>query len=115
MCSFPIRETRIGRVIFAISSPMMGGFSRWNVLRDSELVQAMPEAFGPVPEVIIGLGRKDAEKVWWKWNPVIWTIIKQRGCFGKGSASDVCEHLETVPNKSLISKLWRLHQNNRSA
>ena len=24
MCSFPIRETRIGRVIFAISSPMMG-------------------------------------------------------------------------------------------
>ncbi len=34
MCSFPIRETRISRVVFAISSPMMGGFSKWNVLRE---------------------------------------------------------------------------------
>jgi tRNA(adenine34) deaminase len=114
MCSFPIRETRISRVVFAISSPMMGGLSRWNVLRDGELTRAMPEAFGPIPEVITGLGRKEAENVWWKWNPVIWTIIKRRGCFGKGSASDVCEHLETIPTQGLIGKLWRLHRNHRS-
>ena len=34
MCSFPIRETRIGRVVNAIGSPLMGGFSKWNILRD---------------------------------------------------------------------------------
>jgi tRNA(adenine34) deaminase len=115
MCSFPIRETRISRVIFAIRSPIMGGLSRWNVLRDGELTRAMPEAFGSIPEVIAGLGRRDAERVWWKWNPVIWTIIRHRGCFGKDSGSDICEHLKTIPTQSLISKLWRLHQNRRWA
>ena len=28
---------RIGRVVYAISSPMMGGFSKWNVLGDNEI------------------------------------------------------------------------------
>ncbi|MHC2404117.1 tRNA(Arg) A34 adenosine deaminase TadA [Bradyrhizobium barranii subsp. barranii] len=37
MCSFPAREARIGRVVFAISSPIMGGFSRWDVLSDNGL------------------------------------------------------------------------------
>ena len=37
MCSFPIRETGIARVIYSISSPMMGGFSKWNVLGDNEI------------------------------------------------------------------------------
>ncbi len=46
MCSFPIRETRIGRVVYAISSPMMGGFSKWNVLGDNEISNVMPEVFG---------------------------------------------------------------------
>src|ERR1041385_4801184 len=36
MCSFPIRETRIGRVVYAISSPMMGGFWTWDVPGDNE-------------------------------------------------------------------------------
>ena len=52
MCSFPIREARIGRVVFAIKSPIMGGFSRWNVLRDAELSNTMPEAFAEPPEVV---------------------------------------------------------------
>ena len=62
MCSFAIRETRIGRVVFAIRSPVMGGLSKWNVLRDLELSQALPEVFGPVPEVIAGHSRRKAEK-----------------------------------------------------
>ena len=55
MCSFPIRETRIGRVVYAISSPMMGGFSKWNVLGDNEISNVMPEVFGDKPEVAAGL------------------------------------------------------------
>jgi tRNA(Arg) A34 adenosine deaminase TadA len=54
MCSFPIREARISRVVFAIKSPIMGGFSRWNVLRNGELSNVMPEAFAEPPEVVSG-------------------------------------------------------------
>ena len=82
MCSFPIRETRIARVIFAIRSPLMGGYSKWNLLRDTEISNVMPEAFGCVPETIVGLLQDEAEKVWRKWNPVIWGVIRYRGCFG---------------------------------
>jgi tRNA(adenine34) deaminase len=95
MCSFPIRETRIGRVVFAMTSPMMGGLSKWNVLRDIEISNVMPEAFGPVPETVAGLLRRDAEQVWQKWNPVIWTIVKHRGCFGSGH--ERYEHKRAIP------------------
>jgi tRNA(adenine34) deaminase len=61
---------------------MMGGFSKWGVLRDTEISNAMPEAFGGVPEVIVGLLRHEAEQVWQEWNALAWAIIKQRGCFG---------------------------------
>jgi tRNA(adenine34) deaminase len=95
MCSFPIRETRIGRVVFAMPSPMMGGLSKWNVLRDIEICNVMPEAFGPVPETIAGLLQHDAEKVWRKWNPVIWHVIKRRGCFD--SDQEHCERKSAIP------------------
>ena len=31
MCSFPIRETRISRVVYAIGSRLMGGDFKWDV------------------------------------------------------------------------------------
>jgi tRNA(adenine34) deaminase len=84
----------MARVVFAIRSPMMGGFSKWNVLRDAEIANMMPEAFGPVPETIAGLMQKEAEEVWRKWNPIIWGVIKSRGCF---SSADHCERRNGVP------------------
>lgn len=85
MCSFPIREARITRVVFAIRSPLMGGHSRWNVLGDSVLSTSMPEMFGAAPEVVAGVLRSEAEMVWWRMNPLIWGVIRMRGVFG-GSA-----------------------------
>jgi tRNA(adenine34) deaminase len=82
MCSFPIRESRIGRVVFAISSPLMGGFSKWGILGDQEISTVMPEAFAKPPEVVAGVMRREAEKVWRNWNPLIWGVIRYRGCFG---------------------------------
>jgi len=81
MCSFAIREARIGRVVYALSSPLMGGSSRWNVLGDDELSAHMPEVFAPPPEVLPGLLGKEAAQVWRKWNPIIWGIIRLRGVF----------------------------------
>ena len=98
MCSFAIRETRIGRVVFSIRSPKMGGLSKWNVLRDTELSDTLPEVFGSVPEVITGLLKREAEKVWWKWNPLFWTVIKYRGYLGGDRASST-EHLQAIPER----------------
>ena len=49
MCSFPIRETGISRVVFSLRSPVMGGLTRWNVLGDALLAQTMPVFFSPPP------------------------------------------------------------------
>jgi len=106
MCSYAIRETRISRVIFSIRSPVMGGMSKWNVLRDSEISRQLPEVFGSVPEVIAGLSRREAEKVWSRWNPFFWSAIKLGGYLG----GDAHEHLAAVPERrSLLRRLFNLH------
>ncbi|HEY7231008.1 MAG TPA: nucleoside deaminase [Pseudolabrys sp.] len=110
MCSFAVRETRIARVAFAIRSPMMGGLSKWNVLRDAELSNAMPEVFGPVPEVIAGLMQDEAELVWQAWNPLIWAFIKRRGYLGNQNGKDTSETLHAIPARhGLLRRLFTFH------
>jgi len=84
MCAFPIREARMKRLVFSLRSPLMGGYSRWNVVGDAGLSNVMPEAFGQPTEVILGLLAQEAEQVWRDWNPLIWAIIRRRGCFATG-------------------------------
>ena len=50
MCSYCIREAWVGRVVYAIASPVMGGLSKWNILRDVGLSDRVPQVFGAVPE-----------------------------------------------------------------
>ena len=114
MCSFPIRETRMGRVVYAIGSPLMGGLSKWNVLRDTEIADALPEVFGPVPELVAGLCRQEAEKVWRDWNPVVWAIIRRRGYFGGAMAGH--EHMPAIPARpGFFRRLWMMRRSNSSA
>ena len=91
MCSFPIRETRIAKVVFAIQSPLMGGFSKFGVLQDSKMSETMPEFFGEPPEVIGGLLVHEAEQVWRDCHPIVWAVIRYRGCFG-GNPNGSCTH-----------------------
>jgi tRNA(adenine34) deaminase len=108
MCSFPIRETRISRVVYSIGSPLMGGDSKWDVLADTELAKVMPEAFAEPPEVVRGLMRREAEKAWRNWNPLIWGVIRYRGCFGEPAKQEPV----TKPSprrRSLLQKLFALH------
>jgi tRNA(adenine34) deaminase len=55
MCSYCIREAGVGRVVYALGSPVMGGMSKWNILRDDEMSGRMPQVFGAVPEVVSGV------------------------------------------------------------
>ena len=113
MCSFAVRETSIGRVVFSISSPIMGGLSKWNVLRDVELSHALPEVFGPVPEVVVGLLRQEAEKVWQAWNPIYWAVIKNSGYLGGGGRIERPRSISTryPDSRSFLRRLFALHKN----
>jgi tRNA(adenine34) deaminase len=122
MCSFPIREAQFARVIFAMRSPFMGGMSRWNILRDSEISNTMPEAFGDIPEVVAGVLVHDAEKVWREWNPLAWGVIRYRGLLDRPQEEDADERLPEVeefpriPRKRrLLAELMALHRRYRRA
>ncbi|MFB6285206.1 MAG: nucleoside deaminase [Candidatus Bipolaricaulia bacterium] len=59
MCSFMIRELKLKEVVFALSSPDMGGYSRWNILQDEGLVKYAP-AFTTPPTVTTGVLAQEA-------------------------------------------------------
>jgi tRNA(adenine34) deaminase len=108
MCSFPIRETRISRVVYAIGSPLMGGDSKWDVLGDKDMSRVMPEAFGEAPEVVRGFMRREAGKAWREWNPLIWGVIRYRGCFGEPAKAE--PRTPAVPrHRGMWQKLFALH------
>jgi tRNA(adenine34) deaminase len=90
-CSYAIRESRIRRVVYGLSSPHMGGVSKWNILGDVDLSRSMPEVFAPPPEVVAGYMAKEAEQGLIDWNPLIAAIIARRGLFG--AAPQVITHI----------------------
>jgi tRNA(adenine34) deaminase len=89
LCSYAIRESRIGRVVYGLRSPHMGGVSKWNVLADDGLSKAIPETFAPPPEILAGFMSHEAEAALMAWNPMVWGVVKQRGLFVTGPAEAV--------------------------
>jgi tRNA(adenine34) deaminase len=96
LCSYAIRESRIRRVIYGLSSPHMGGVSKWNILGDQDLSTAMPEVFAPPPEIVSGYMEKEVEQALVGLNPLIGAIIRQRRLFG--SAPRVLAKTLLVPD-----------------
>src|SRR6266508_194300 len=88
MCSFCIRETGIGRVVYCIPSPIMGGVSKWNILGDSDISDVLPEVFHKPPEIVSGLMETEAEQVWREWHPIDWAILRHRRAIGKSFPSE---------------------------
>jgi tRNA(adenine34) deaminase len=78
-CSYAIREAHIGKVVYGLRSPLMGGHSRWNILSDTNLSTVLPEVFRPAPEIVSGYLQNEVEAAFHKWNPLIWQVIKARG------------------------------------
>jgi len=119
MCSYAIRESRIGRVVFGLRSPVMGGKSRWNILTDTGLSSTLPEVFASPPEVVSGCLHTEVEKVFQKRNPFIWEFVKARRIFVDGSGDDRAEtsrgkmgvgpglRLATWARVLVVDRLWR--------
>jgi tRNA(adenine34) deaminase len=57
-----IREYKIKKVVFALPSPFMGGFSKWNILQDDELAE-FPPFFSKPPEVVSSVLEAEAKVV----------------------------------------------------
>src|ERR1700716_794055 len=78
-CCYAIRESRIGRVVFGLRSPHMGGVSKWPVLTDIGISNIMPEVFAAPPEITPDFMAREAEAALLAWNPVIAGVMKARG------------------------------------
>jgi|KBSMisStandDraft_5_1062788.scaffolds.fasta_scaffold171937_2 tRNA(adenine34) deaminase len=109
MCAFPMREAQIDRVVFALRSPLMGGLSKWNILRDDEIARVMPEAFGNAPEVVVGVMAQEAEAVWKAWNPIAWRVIRYRGCF-EGAPPPAVETFAPAKGRRFFRQLLAIHR-----
>jgi tRNA(adenine34) deaminase len=62
MCAFMIREFKIKRVVFALPSLYMGGYSKWSILQDEGLAAFKP-IFSDPPEVCSGFMETEAKAV----------------------------------------------------
>jgi tRNA(adenine34) deaminase len=82
-CCYAIRESRIRRVVYGLTSPHMGGASKWNILGDTDISNVMPEVFAPPPEIVAGYMAHEAEQALVDLNPIVAGIIKHRGLFGE--------------------------------
>jgi len=107
MCSYCIREAWIGRVVYAIGSPVMGGLSKWNILRDDG-ISDIPQIFGAVPEVVSGILLQQAQQVWRDWNPLAWQMIKLRGLLTEPCTSGTHIHVRAAHGRTLWHYLQML-------
>ncbi len=78
-CSYAIRESRIGKVVFAMRSPVMGGASRWNVLGDRVLSDTMPEVFAPPPVLLAEFLHEEGDAALRRSAPLVWSFMQARG------------------------------------
>src|ERR1700732_743053 len=99
MCSYCIREAWVGRVVYALSSPVMGGFSKWNILRDDDMSGRMPQIFANVPGFVSGVLAAEAQQAWRDWNPLAWQMIKLRGLLTDPRPEPV--RVRAAPGRSL--------------
>lgn len=71
MCSFMIRELKISKVCFSLSSPMMGGYTKWPILQDISLTKITP--FGNPPEIVKGILSEEAKR---DFDKLGWTVFE---------------------------------------
>lgn len=107
LCSYAIRESRIGRVVFGLHSPHMGGISKWNVLEDDGISRAMPEVFAPPPTIVAGFMAEEADAALLEWNPLVWMVMKRRGLFATEAPGTVKAREPRVSQSGRRERLLR--------
>jgi tRNA(adenine34) deaminase len=85
LCAYAAREARVGKVAFSLSSPVMGGYSRWNILGDERLSSAMPDVFAPPPVILPHFLSHEADRAMREASLVFWTGARSRGLLRLGT------------------------------
>ena len=106
LCSYAIRESRIGRVVYGLRSPHMGGLSKWNVLEDESLSRAMPEVFAPPPVIVAGFMADEADSALLEWNPLVWMAMKRRGLFVTEAPESLSSREPGLPRNGKNELVW---------
>jgi tRNA(adenine34) deaminase len=106
-CSYAIRESRIGRVVYGLHSPHMGGLSKWNVLGDEGISRDMPEVFAPPPTIVAGFMAREADTALLEWNPLVWMAIKKRGLFATEYPDTPRSRESSSPHRGGHERFWR--------
>ena len=101
MCAFCIRAAWVGRVVYALESPLMGGLSKWNILRDASISDTLPQSFDAVPEVVSGVLVGEAQQAWRDWNPLISAMIRLRGLLTAPGVQPDQVHVKPAHGRSL--------------
>jgi tRNA(adenine34) deaminase len=65
MCSFMAREAKFTKIVFALPSRYMGGYTRWHILQDKKIANFRP-FFRTPPVVVGGLLKNEALKIFQK-------------------------------------------------
>jgi tRNA(adenine34) deaminase len=110
MCSYCIREAWIGRVVYALASPVMGGLSKWNILRDDDMSGRLAQVFDAVPEVVGGVLAREAQQAWRDWSPLGWQMIKLRGLLTDPCALPSHVHVQPAHARSFWHHLQALFE-----
>jgi tRNA(adenine34) deaminase len=110
MCSYCIREAWVGRVVYALGSPVMGGLSKWNILRDEHMSGRIPQIFAAAPEVVSGIQVCKAQQAWRDWSPLAWHMIELRGLLTAPRAHDGHVHVRPAHDRSLWHYLQSLFE-----
>jgi tRNA(adenine34) deaminase len=105
-CCYAIRESRIGRVVYALRSPHMGGVSKWPVLTDEDISDTMPDVFAAPPEIVAGFMAGEAEKALLKWNPVVAGVIRARGLFVTGPLEKIGPTRARSLRQRVVGATW---------
>jgi tRNA(adenine34) deaminase len=105
-CSYAIRESRIGRVVYGLHSPHMGGLSKWNVLEDESISRNMPEVFAPPPTIVAGFMAREADDALFEWSPLIWMAIKRRGIFVTEGPGTLRSREPSLARSRRRERLW---------
>lgn len=81
MCSFAIRAAGIRKVVFSLHSPVVGGLSRWDILRHRTSSLRLRLVHGPTPEVVSGVLAEETLRELSEWRPLIARAIATLGIF----------------------------------
>jgi tRNA(adenine34) deaminase len=106
-CCYAIRESRIGRVVYALSSPHMGGVSKWPVLTDRDISDTMPDVFADPPAILSGFMAQEAEQALMGWNPLIAGTIRARGLFVVGPQHTIGATRPYTPLRTRLMRVLR--------